>query len=308
MHATPARVRVTSQDVLAATDDDRRAALLRDLAHGAFPSLIASAKYRIELLWAVYDELKRRMAITQTLPLFQQGQAEQAVQSLLDHVCLSITDLRSRDRRQTKDQSPAPSSPSFARSAHRREYDELVAKFANLLKLVMMPANTPEAEASRRRSETELNRMGDQFAAWAAKYPHKQFPWPSTFSSGQGGAAVIDRADVSPLTALGYHVGKTKGLPQAERRRLLTWAFRNVLPPVISPGYMASWGPPSTVTRLQKMANHLAHVGQHRRKLAGDEDLAVRQWQADLDYLERRLYQGVFGFEWPSTKNLTGRG
>lgn len=300
--STSARVRVTAKDVLATADNEQRAALLRDLDNGAFRSLIASAKYRIEVLKAVYNELQRRMAISRALPLFQQRQAEQAIQSPLDKVCQSITDYRSREQRQKKDRSPSPSSPSSARPLYRQEYDALVAKFSNLLKLVMMPASTPEAEASRRRSEAELNRMGEQFAAWAAKYPHKQFPWPSTFSSGEGGAANFDRADISPLTALGYRVGMTAGLPQAERRRLLTWAFRNVLPPVISHGYMASWGPPSTVKRLQKMANHIAHVGKHRRKLAGDRDMAVRQWQADLDYLERQFYKGVFGFEWPSTR------
>ncbi|WP_165768553.1 hypothetical protein [Sandarakinorhabdus cyanobacteriorum] len=302
MSATSVRVRVTAKDVLAAADNEHRSSLLRELKRGALQSLIASAKYNIGVLKAVYDELQRRMGIARALPPLQQRHAEQGVQSLLDQVCRSIEEHRARERKKERKGVASPLPGPSGRPEYRREYDDLVAKFSNLLKLVMMPANTPEAEESRRRSEAELNRMGAEFAAWATRYPHKQFPWPSTFSSGEGGAAVIDRADVSPLTALGYRVGKTAGLRDAERRRLLTWAFRNALPPVISHGYMASWGPPSTVKRLQKMANHIAHVGKHRRKFSGDQDTAVRQWQADLDYLERQFYKGVFGFEWPSTR------
>lgn len=109
-------------------------------------------------------------------------------------------------------------------------------------------------------------------------------------------------AEISPLSVLGYVVGKTAGRPEAERRLLLDWAYANHLPPVESPDYMADWGAPQTVARLRRIAEHIARQGQLRRKAFGGRDRAVKEWQADLDYLKDTYYEPRFGDVWPSTQ------
>lgn len=108
-------------------------------------------------------------------------------------------------------------------------------------------------------------------------------------------------ADQSPLSVLGYHVGKTSGLSEVQRRRILDFAFANALPPIESPTYMAEWGPPRTPNRLRRMAEHLAQTYKmFRSKSPSQYAVALGHWRDDLAYLKRTYYERRFGWAWPS--------
>ena len=271
---------------------------LRDLR-----TILDQAKYRIDVIKALFEEAKRRISEPQPpgpMNARVTKQLHDDQQALLDRAGYLWSEYRRRQRERVAQNDPTHGR-NGAKAPYLVEYETLLAQFERLLQLVMLSANTAEAAASRRRSEAELQGLGRKFADWAQKFPSAQFPWPSTYSAGGGGPARFDRAEVSPLTVLGYHVGETAKLEALTRHRLLDWAFSNVLPPVISSSYMQGWGPPGTAARLERMANHIANCGKQRRKFCGGKDASVRHWQADLDYLKQRYYLGKFGFGWPTT-------
>jgi hypothetical protein len=126
------------------------------------------------------------------------------------------------------------------------------------------------------------------------------FKWPEVIASG--GLVNFDEpggfADQSPINALGYVVGKVKGLPVSERRNLLTKAFRGKLPFVESSTYMKSWGEPGSRIRLRRAAMHIAKQAGLRVTLH-THDVAVQDWRDDLDWMRGHLYEPWMRFRWP---------
>lgn len=107
-------------------------------------------------------------------------------------------------------------------------------------------------------------------------------------------------ADESPLKAMGYEVGITYGKHQTQRHEILTRAFKNVLRPMISKDYMATWGEPASRQRLRRMARLLAwHAGRHANMVG--HETAVSHWQSDLTWLESEFYEPWMRFRWPQT-------
>ncbi len=194
---------------------------------------------------------------------------------------------------------PAPPKP---KAPHLEEYAQLLDRYTQLLRVIMLPTPTVAAQESARRARANLDALGKAFLDWERRYPPDLFPWPSTRSRGGGDSFDASLADQSPLGRLGYVVGKTAGRPENERRITLDWAYANHLPPVESPEYMAKWGAPLTAARLRQIAEHIARLGKWRRNAFGGRDRAVQEWQADLDYLHRRYYQPRFGDSWPTTR------
>ncbi len=104
------------------------------------------------------------------------------------------------------------------------------------------------------------------------------------------------------LSALGYHVGSTEGLPEVERRFLLDQVFVICLPPLNDYGYMLEWNAPKSPGRLKKLAETLAALTRNaKRRKSKDLQLACDDWQADLDYLYAKYYVHQFRFGWPTT-------
>ena len=70
-----------------------------------------------------------------------------------------------------------------------------------------------------------------------------------------------------------------------------------VLPPLESPDYVKSWGPPSSPARLKKMAHSLASFARSaKRRSSASFALAISQWEADLAMLREEFYVAKFGF------------
>jgi hypothetical protein len=106
--------------------------------------------------------------------------------------------------------------------------------------------------------------------------------------------------DQSPLASLGYHVGLTKSIRPAERRRILNYAFSESIPNVGPSDYMDEWGNPCSRKRLWRIAHHIAWLANNRRSNAAMEH-AVAHWVEDLHWLKTELFKPSMRFQWPNT-------
>lgn len=131
-----------------------------------------------------------------------------------------------------------------------------------------------------------------------------QFKWPSIGKPLYGGdddEGPPPLGPTSPLTEMGYHVGKTSRLSDEERRKLLERIYRKDdldFPDRYSEADKHSWGGPETPRCLRMMAEHIAwNIRFHAPQV--NYRRAVEQWEADLAWLKKKFYRGGFG--WPDT-------
>tara|TARA_R110002072_G_scaffold13135_11_gene55540 strand:+ start:9480 stop:10397 length:918 start_codon:yes stop_codon:yes gene_type:complete len=101
------------------------------------------------------------------------------------------------------------------------------------------------------------------------------------------------------LSLAGYHVGETKGVDRGERHRCLTRVYVGEFDPLIPDNIQISWGSPASEQRLERIATAIARY-RHRHSLKKETSRkAMRQWQADLNFLRTDIYQGRYNFPWP---------
>jgi hypothetical protein len=137
------------------------------------------------------------------------------------------------------------------------------------------------------------------------KKTSETFSWPSTqISIGENDGTLSEEAfpHVSGmLSHLEYRVGSSGHLAK-ERRQILDDIYLGSLPNVNSREYMEEWGTPKTAKRLKKLAETLAALTRTaKRKVEHDTSTAVEDWEADLQYLKKKYYQGHYDFRWPNT-------
>lgn len=131
------------------------------------------------------------------------------------------------------------------------------------------------------------------------------FKWPSA-DCGTGGYIEIDAAEWhehSPLTAMGYHVGREAHLPATARRALLRKIFLGHLrfPRGFSEREKREWGEPDSRQRLSKVVDQIARNISLRKNQLKQFRLAISQWASDLDWLRDQFYTRRFRFRWPDT-------
>ena len=130
------------------------------------------------------------------------------------------------------------------------------------------------------------------------------WPWPITeiMPSRTPGMPTFERA-MSALRVCGYRVGKTSGMPQAERLRFLAYFFTHELPSQVAGEFGDEYGEPGSEARLKKMADVIASACRNtkRRRDGADYDVAIADWEGDLAYLKREFYDRFYEFEWPAT-------
>lgn len=110
-----------------------------------------------------------------------------------------------------------------------------------------------------------------------------------------------DRIEESPLKAMGYTVGKIRGLPVTSRKKILERAYSGNLPFVHSDEYMLDWGEPRTRRRLWRIAHHLAWLANSWKRLPNHR-VAVSDWKNDIDMLEKQFFKPWMRFAWPKVK------
>ena len=139
--------------------------------------------------------------------------------------------------------------------------------------------------------------------SWNALSPKPiDWPWPITeIPEGKSGKGVpeFDHRN-SGLWLCGYRVGKTRGMPTAERREFLDTYFRNKLPAVVERHHGNDYGDPGSEVRLRKIANVIAtNCRNAKRRNSDSYRYAIADWETDLRYLKDSYY--IAGsFPWPS--------
>lgn len=89
--------------------------------------------------------------------------------------------------------------------------------------------------------------------------------------------------EMSPLVCFGYRVGVTNGRPEAERHAILDYAIAADLDaalPFLPADYRAVWGAPLSITRFNRIHQHLSKMADLRdgRQNFG---AAVSDWRDD---------------------------
>jgi len=147
-----------------------------------------------------------------------------------------------------------------------------------------------------------LARKAEILAEWQHRSERMEgyFRWPATKTErGVQGINTGTWYEHGLLAAVGYHVG-ANAVPLRLRQRILREVFEDELPPVNSPAYMAQWGRSGTPARLEKLANTIASMARHEQnRMDRSLDRAVRDREADLQFLYDEFYVGRFHFAWP---------
>mgnify|MGYP003666432847 CR=1 FL=1 len=141
-------------------------------------------------------------------------------------------------------------------------------------------------------------------AATASPGDEEYFKWPTTEApAAKQSMGAIDVPGQGMLSYLEYHVGRTNGQATKVRQTLLDRVFAGKLPPVFDRAYMMQWSEPGSARRLEKMAETLSAFARNFKRRDDDRmDQAIREWEADLNYIFEKYYVGKFRFSWPSTK------
>jgi hypothetical protein len=140
---------------------------------------------------------------------------------------------------------------------------------------------------------------------WDRRGPVEVFAWPGTHIVIKGGARQFTTEDWEKeglLRAMGYQVGQGQGGDERFRRLLLCQVFEGPVPAIGSRAYIAGWGQPNSVARLKKMADSIASfVCNAKRKRTAALQVAIEDWEGDLQYLHDRYYRPDLPFGWPDT-------
>jgi len=107
------------------------------------------------------------------------------------------------------------------------------------------------------------------------------------------------RRPESPLSAHGYHVGRRSKLPTKLRQEILRRCVDEPLMPVFTPAYLADWGAPRTVRRLQKVLS-LIDAQIRPNTTQADKQDAIFEWRSDIEHL-KSLYASKVDIRWPRT-------
>ena len=101
----------------------------------------------------------------------------------------------------------------------------------------------------------------------------------------KGGEGMFGQ-EMSPLVCFGYRVGKTAGRTEAERRTILEYAVSadyDTTLPFLPASYRSDWGGPLSVTRFNRIYQHLNNMADLRDGRRNFE-VAVSHWRADASW------------------------
>ena len=129
------------------------------------------------------------------------------------------------------------------------------------------------------------------------------FDWPTTRIVPYSRRVIVTQKlrDNSPLTILGYKVGKTgKGKKERLKSLIATLHTDFNLNPRLAE-FLPDWGEPGSGTRLQKMAKYIS-MNIYPRSAGGRRQEAVRDWLEDLQWLKTTFYDDKHTFKWPVSR------
>lgn len=163
------------------------------------------------------------------------------------------------------------------------------------------------AELKHRSSNAGLRarKIVEERIAELTRESAEGFQWPSTDAPAgiKGFSGDQYWYQDGLLSYVGYRVGKTNGVSEIKRRRILDCVLFNELPLVNSPEYMNEWGEVKTSHRLKKLAEALASFTRNaKRKNPTSLRFAIDEWESDLSYLYHSYYHERLGFYWPESE------
>ena len=101
----------------------------------------------------------------------------------------------------------------------------------------------------------------------------------------RGGESMFGQ-EMSPLVCFGYRVGMTAGRTESERRTILEYAIAadyDTTLPFLPSSYRRDWGGPLSVTRFNRIYQHLNNMADLRDGRRNFE-VAVSHWRADASW------------------------
>jgi hypothetical protein len=136
----------------------------------------------------------------------------------------------------------------------------------------------------------------------AIVHPDDFFEWPTTEAEiGDGAISTSGWLENGMFRYLGYRVGQIYGKNDRVRKEILREIFMGTLPSVFPREYMDQWGEAGSSKRLHKMAECIvAFARSAKRRRDSKMEVAVGQWENDLEHLYYEYYVGKFHFAWPS--------
>lgn len=140
-------------------------------------------------------------------------------------------------------------------------------------------------EAERARLEVEREALLKSIRTGAPDFIMKarlEFEREYRSKSGEG----MFGQEMSPLVCFGYRVGKTAGRTEAERRTILEYAIAadyNTTLPFLPASYRSDWGGPLSVTRFNRIYQHLNNMADLRDGRRNFE-VAVSHWRTDASW------------------------
>lgn len=101
----------------------------------------------------------------------------------------------------------------------------------------------------------------------------------------KGGEGVFGQ-EMSPLVCFGYRVGKTAGRTEKERQKILEYAVAadfDATLQFLPSSYRSEWGEPLSVTRFNRIYQHLNNMADLRQGRRNFE-VAVSHWRSDASW------------------------
>ena len=95
---------------------------------------------------------------------------------------------------------------------------------------------------------------------------------------------------MSPLVCFGYRVGVTNGRVESERRAILEYAIAadyDTTLPFLPASYRQEWGSPFSVTRFNRIYQHLTSMADLRDGRKNFE-VAVSHWRGDASWFHAK--------------------
>lgn len=151
-----------------------------------------------------------------------------------------------------------------------------------------------------------LNAIDIEFIRRYGGVPNNKgfFIWPDT-ATGQTSSARLNEigwVQDGVLSHFGYRVGTTEGKSAKHRETILSVVFDGIIPPIFERDYLQEWNHPKTAERLQKIAETIASLARNaKRRRDAKLEVAIKEWEADLEYLYWKYYVDHFRFAWPIT-------
>ncbi len=150
--------------------------------------------------------------------------------------------------------------------------------------------NRARREAERAQLEAEREALLKSIRNGAPDFIMKaRLEFEREFRS-KGGEGMFGQ-EMSPLVCFGYRVGKTAGRTEAERRTILEYAVAadyGTTLPFLPASYRSDWGSPLSVTRFNRIYQHLNNMADLRDGRRNFE-VAVSHWRADASWFHTQM-------------------